>query len=127
MTPKQRQKLETDWNANLSVNDEWGSAFRGKLREKDRDIAICREIATASKHVEVTQGPDETIDTVARAVTTGLRNSEGEQYFVDGHLATKTVWQVQVTDHGNRRELVDVIDKAFKFWAKFIDDRGIAK
>ena len=127
MTPDQRKKLEIDWDVNLCVNDEEGGAFRGNLRKKDRDIAICREIATASKHVNITRGRDETIETVASAKTTSDHDSEAAQIQVNGTFVTTTVWKLKVADHGNRRDLVDVFDKAFKFWVKFVNDRGIAK
>ena len=127
MTRDQRQQLETDWKTKLGIDDDGVGNFRHALRKKSRELAICREIATASKHVEITQGRDESIDTVASATTFSLHNSDGEQIQENGMFVTATKWKLKVEDDGNRREFVEVLHAAFNFWDKFINDRGIGK
>ncbi len=109
MTPDQRKELARDWgnflsSSNLSLVN--AGDFRGVLRRKERTIGICRQIATASKHAEVTSGGDQTIRTVYA--------------LVDG------VWEGTVIDGTQRRSIQSVIEDARDFWDNFIVSRGIA-
>ncbi len=127
MTPDQRQQLETDWEKPLNVNDDQGGAFRYELRQKNREIAICREIATASKHVEVSQNPDKTIDTVASARTSRVVNSDGEPVMAGEHFVVVPAWKLKVQDGPARRDFIEIIDLVIEFWTTFVDQRGIGK
>ena len=127
MTPAQRQQLETDWKVRLQVDSNDGGAFRGELRKVNRELAICREIATASKHVEITNSRDEIIDTVASAKTSIVHNSDGEQIQINGQFVLVTKWKLKVQDGDKKRDFIQIVDQAIKFWIAFIDERGIGK
>ena len=127
MTPDQRQQLETDWKTKLGIDDDGVGNFRRALRLKSREIAICREIATASKHVESTQGRDESIDTVASATTSSVRNSDGEQIQANDQFVVVTRWKLKVKDGDKRRDFIQIIDLVIEFWTEFVKKRGIGK
>lgn len=126
MTRDQRQQLEADWNTKLNVEDDKGGDFRRELRQKKREIAICREIATASKHVKVNQSPDPTIDTVASARTSKVLN-DGEPVKVGAGFLVVPRWTLKVQDRAERRDFIEIIDSVIEYWNEFIDQRGIAK
>lgn len=125
MTKAQRQQLETDWGTELNVGDDKGGNFRRELRQRNREIAICREIATASKHVEVSQSPDRTIDTVASA-RTSRDISDGEAVMAGKGFIVVPSWKLKVQDGSKRQDFVEIIDLVIEFWRDFIDRRGIA-
>lgn len=124
LSPEQRQQLEKDWGKKLREN---GGDFKGTLRLKNRDIAICREIATASKHFEITSSRDETIDTVASATTSAVHDSEGRQIQAGDALVTVTRYKLKVIDGNDRREFVDVLDATVEFWGDFFNTYCIGK
>lgn len=117
---KQRQILEKDWGENLESANNNGNAFRGTLRKLNRDIAICRELATASKHVEVTQGADESIDAVVSARTERAVDSEGNEIAIGDTFVVVPSWKLKVQDGDLRREFLDVLDGAIDYWERFL-------
>ncbi len=127
MTRDQRQQLETDWDKPLNVNDDNGGAFRHELIQINREIAICREIATASKHVEVSRNRDTTIDTVASARTSRVVSSDGETVRVGKGFVVVPAWKLKVIDGSARRDFIEIIGLVIEFWTDFVDQRGIGK
>ena len=119
MDPDQRDALGDEWGTTLRNK----GAFRYALRQQNREVALCREIATASKHVEVIQSPDDTIDAALSAgpgaAITGATS--------DVLLAPCPVWALKVLDGEQRRPILDVLEGAFAFWTEFIYQRRIAR
>ena len=127
MTRDQRQQLETDWDKQLNVNDDNGRAFRRELIQINREIAICREIATASKHVKVSRNRDNTIDTVSKMRTSRVVSSDDEPVMVGEHFVVVPEWKLEVLDGPARRDFIEIIDLVIEFWTDFVDQRGIGK
>ena len=127
MTPPQRQQLETDWKVPLQIESNEGNAFRGKLIEENRELAICREIATASKHVEATRRRDTSIDTIASARTSKVTDSDGNHIRVGKGFVVAQTWKLKVQDGDKRRDFIQIIDLVIEFWTEFVKKRGIGK
>lgn len=127
MTQNQRQQLETEWETKLGIDDDGVGNFRHALRQKSREIAICREIATASKHVEVTRNPDKTIDTVASARTSKVFDSDGNPVRAGEGFVVVPAWKLKVLDGDERRDFIEIIDLVIEFWTAFVNERGIGK
>lgn len=121
MTPEHRKQLETKWKIDLNTEDKKGGTFKHELRNRNREFAICREIGTASKHVEITQSPDDTIDTIASAITSAVHDSDGNQIMVGDSFVVNTRWKLKVKDGEARRDLIEVIDHVLAFWTEFIE------
>ncbi len=119
MTQEHRDALADEWGKPLNVNGNFLSA----VRQENREIGLCREIATASKHVEVSQSPDLTVDTVVSAgpatAITVATNGVPE--------APSPIWALKVLDRGQRRSILEVLEGALAFWTEFIYQRGIAR
>jgi hypothetical protein len=127
MTEQQRKTLRLEWKC-PKMNAE--GQFAAELQKKSRALAICRQIATASKHVEVTKYPDETVDAITSAEPAFLTTEDG------GHLITaegdrlileQPIWVLKVSDGREKRPAVEVLDEALDFWTSFIYGRGICQ
>lgn len=122
MTEDQRNGLRTDWKHRLSNLGE----FRSRAREISRAIGLCREIATASKHVEVTQSPDPTVETTASAAVSDVVVN-GDLVVAGDSPVTVTAWALNVRDDDKLRPFLEVLDEALTFWTEFIYPRKIAR
>lgn len=129
MSEDQKDCLRTGWQADLEL---WGITLRDggnflhALRKKNRDLAICREIATASKHVEVTQHPDPTIDTAVSASDSRVLSNGGETVTdINDQFVTVPRFVLKVSDGAERRPFLEVLDGTLKFWTEFIYPRNI--
>jgi len=121
LTLRQRQVLEKKSGESLDTENERGGAFRHYLKTNSRALAICRELATASKHVEVTQGADETIDAVMNVGTERTVDSTGSEIMVgDSHVVVQS-WSLDVQDGESHHPLLDVLDEAIDYWTQFLD------
>ena len=118
MSDAQRAELSENWKTPLKgIGD-----FRARLRQENRSIAICREIATASKHVSVTQSPEPNIATVASAKASQVMN--GSDIVVVGESAiVVSTWTLKIIDGGNIDEFIAVVNSALEFWSDFIERR----
>jgi hypothetical protein len=119
MTQEQRDDVAAEWEEQLK--DEGN--FKYALRHKDRTVALCREIATASKHVEVTRSPDPSVETIVSAVVQEPRPGASGATIV----GTPTIWVLAVNDNGQKRYIPEVIEAALDFWTRFIHRHGIAR
>ena len=122
-----RQELEVQWGVHLSIERDDGNAFKGELRKRNRDLAICREIATASKHVEVTRNPDGTIDAEVSARTDNVVDSKGDPIVVGDDFVVVQTLTLKVQDGDERRELMDVLENVLRDWTEFLDRYGIGQ
>ena len=122
MSPEQRKALQGDWGVTL---DKQG-IFQTALRDKAPALNICREIATASKHVKVTQYPDHTIDANVSAKASNV-TVDGETVTVNGSPVTTTVWVIEVFVSDQPVPFQKVLEEAISFWHEFIYHRGIAR
>ncbi len=114
-----------------SLKNKYGINNRGDFlhwaRETNQALAICREIATASKHFAVDQSPTEDIATVASARTEKVVDSDGAEIVTDsGGFVVAPAWVLKVDDGDGRREIIDVLEEAEVFWNKFMDVQKIA-
>ena len=91
-------------------------------------IALCREIATASKHVEVTQGADKTIDAITSAAVENVVDNDGKMIVTrDAQPVVVTTWVLMVLDSGQKRPVLEVLEQALEFWTQFIYSRKISQ
>ena len=103
------------------------SDFRYWIRQTNQELAICREIATASKHFSISQSPNEDITTVASSRTEKVTDGDGMGIATgSGGFVVAPVWVLKVDDGKTRREIVDVLEKAKAFWTQFMDEHKIA-
>ncbi len=106
------------------INDR--GSFRYWVRQTNQELAICREIATASKHFAIDQSPNEAIATVASARTEKVIDSDGREIITgSGGFVVAPAWVLKVDDGDARREIIDVLEEAKAFWNQFMDEQKI--
>lgn len=130
MTEEQRQSVARAWGITLSQTTSKSiNQFAGTVRQKNRAINLCREIAIASKHVVNERNPDPAVNTTASATTATVVTIGGDAVVTsDGsEVVTTPTWALKVIDGGNTRPVLAVFKEALDYWTKFIDERGIAK
>lgn len=96
MTPKQRKKFGFKTLADL----------QNHARHNCRELHLCRQAATASKHWTVHQHPDRDV----QVVVTG-----------------EPGWTIYFVDQGKEIPADQVFEMALSFWNEFIYAHGIAK
>ena len=100
--------------------------FQYWVRQTNRELAICREIATASKHFAIDQSPNEVIATVASARTEKVTDSDGIGIATgSGGFVVARAWVLKVDDGEARREIIDVLEEAKAFWSRFMAEQNI--
>lgn len=95
LTPEQREKLGFHTKAELQEH----------AKANCRALYLCRHVATASKHWEVSQYPDDTVD----AIVTG-----------------ETGWTIYFVDDGTKIPADQVFEQALGFWSPFIYQNEVA-
>ncbi|MBR1332828.1 hypothetical protein [Bradyrhizobium ottawaense] len=96
MTAEQREKLGFKKLGDLQTY----------VRKHCRELHLCRQAATASKHWTVEQHPDPDV----QVVVTG-----------------ETGWTIYFVDQGKKIPADNVFEMALSFWIEFIYSHGIAK
>lgn len=89
-------------------------------RQQCRAIHLCRQVATASKHVHVTMYPDPKVDAAASARSQMPENTS------EVIIHAPPIWTVKFIDGQDRLPAIDVFEKALTWWTQFIYGRGIA-
>ncbi len=107
MTKDHKESLRDEWNLKMLTKGE----FMYGLRQRNRELATCREIATAIKHVEL-RSPDETVNTSISATRDSL---------------ISTRWVLEVLDGEVRRPVLEVLEGALNIWTPFIYERKISE
>jgi len=121
MTETQRDRLRAEWDVPLLNKSD----FVGELRRRERCFALCREIATASKHFVVNQTPDDTVDAVT-SLTVSLVTAGGEPVTTnEGEPVGVFKAILKVIDGEQERFAVDVLEILLYFWSEFIYERDI--
>lgn len=116
----------------VAICNEWGlvarsiGEFRHGLRKNNWAVALCREIATASKHVQVSQSPDADVQTTVSAVSSLVTATGRAVRTESGSEVTVTGWKLKVFDGSDWHEMLDVLEEARNFWTTFIYDREFA-
>jgi hypothetical protein len=105
-TPEQRQRLNTPRLGDLQA----------RARQECRALYLCRQIATASKHWEVTS---------FRAHDVGTEFRIGPPQQLSGPAYRRT-WEAVIVDRGVERNAVDVFHEASDYWANLIHLERIA-
>ena len=99
------------------------SAFQNGIRQKSRSIHICRQLAIGSKHMIVTSHPDPTVTVDMRWETKAAKF--GEAKFGDPFAAS--VYHLIVVDNQEEHSAVDVFERAFKDWQRFLGAWGFVE
>jgi hypothetical protein len=106
-SPDQRaeilQQLGSDARANKST-------FQKALMEKCRAIHICRQIATGSKHMTVTQHPDPNVRVEMRWDSAPA-----------GEVKAGYHYRLLIHDGGVERPAVDIFEEALKTWNRWLE------
>lgn len=121
MSKEARLALQVDWDVNLDVENETGGQFRGEVRRRHRPVAICREIATASKHVEVTQNPAEEIDVVAYTRAEPVVDANGNEVVAGSGRVVVPGTTLKVQDADERKDLIEVLQEVIEFWTGLLE------
>jgi hypothetical protein len=96
MTPEQHKKFGFKTLSDL----------QNYARNKCRELHLCRQAATASKHWTVAQHPDPNV----QVIVTG-----------------ETGWTIYFVDQGKKIPADQVFEMALSFWNEFIYSHGIGK
>ncbi|WP_213306008.1 hypothetical protein [Paraburkholderia sacchari] len=107
----------TDWVFNSLPYDRHNDfpdvrAYRRFAQKDSPDLAICREIADASKHSKIDAKPNPEI-------RTGFVRTPDPRSGVDG------IWWFVVAN-GKLRDIREVIDGAVMYWCRTLDSLGLA-
>jgi hypothetical protein len=94
--------------------------FQTAIRSKSRALQICRQLATGSKHMSVTDHPDPNVRAEMRWVSKAAR--AGEMRAGDPLAVHK--YHLVVSDKGVERAAVDVFADAFRDWERFLGEWG---
>jgi hypothetical protein len=86
-------------------------AFQRAVRDQCRAIHLYRQIATASKHREVSLYLDKSVS----AGVSFVQPSDGNRF---------GAWEVFIADGSNIRPALDVLEEARLYWFKFVSDLG---
>jgi hypothetical protein len=123
MTDVQRNDLQVEWE----IDDMTKGNFRFEVRNKNRSLALCREVATASKHVEILQSPDPLVRTevsaeIVNVLSNGMRvvDNDGSQ------VIAEIGWKLLVKDKERSIPFIEVVEGAVDFWTEFIHHKRIA-
>jgi hypothetical protein len=110
MTPAQKDKLKI--HNRLGMQEHAG--------HHSRALHLCRQVATASKHMRVTRFPDPKVKTI-----TTLNAIPPPPQGPPLHAAPG--WFLYFDDDGGVKETEDVFADAYYFWTQFIYRNEIAK
>jgi hypothetical protein len=94
--------------------------FQTAIRNKRRALHICRQLATGSKHMTVTDYPDPNVRAVTQSETEYAR--AGEMRAGDPLVVHR--YRLVVSDKGVERAAVDVFADAFRYWEWFLGEWG---
>jgi hypothetical protein len=95
--------------------------FQTTLMNKIRELHICRQVATGSKHVIVERYPDPNIQAEMR--WEGEFARVGEMRAGDPLAVYR--YRLVVSDKGVERAALDVFEEAFKSWQRFLKQWGM--
>jgi hypothetical protein len=96
-------------------------ALQDKARSESRAVHICRQIATASKHTQVTVAPDPNVETTTSA--TGVDAQADDEAI---NLIFAATWVLKVRDHGQTILAIDLFERALSYWTTFIYTNRVA-
>jgi hypothetical protein len=94
--------------------------FQTAIRSQSRALHICRQLATGSKHMTVTDYPDPNRRAKMRWESEPARVGEmraGDPFAVHRY-------RLMVSDKGVERHAIDVFGEAFKDWERFLGRWG---
>ena len=99
------------------------TAFQVSLQAASPPVLICRHVATASKHMEMTRhvDPSITVDTV----WTKQAARFGATRFGDPFATYTSV--LTVSHEGTDRPAIEIFKEAFGFWQSFLEGHGLAE
>jgi hypothetical protein len=95
------------------------SKFQTAIRNKSRALHSCRQLATSSKHMTVTDYPDPNVRAEMRWETARVDERRAGDPFAGYRLV--------VSDKGVERAAVDVFADAFKDWERFLGEWGFVE
>ena len=108
----------------VTVDDKRNfSAFQNGIRQKSRAIHICRQLATGSKHMTVSNHADPTVKADMRFETKSATFGEAKY----GDPFAVSLYHLIVTDNEEERSAVDVFEQAYKDWQRFLGEWGFVE
>jgi hypothetical protein len=87
-----------------------------------RDIHLCRQAATASKHWEISSHPDPNVSVIVTANSTLATRASHPALLI----ANQSRWTIYFVDDQDVRAATDVFDGALAYWTQMIYPNGIA-
>jgi len=107
----------------FDVNEKW--EFQDKIRRKCSDLAVCDVIANAAKHggaaYKKMGRPDVETILVAHPVA---NDAAGVELVA---VQTDLQWSLEIEVDGKRNDPLELFNRVFLFWHKFIQKHCVAK
>ena len=95
-----------------AIETEELGALQAKARDECRELYLCRQLATASKHRDVEFHFDPMVDA-------GIEiDDSGPDHFV--------AWDAFVDDHGTKRSAITIFERARDYWTGIIYQNKIS-
>jgi len=94
------------------------STFQKAIMERCRAIHICRQIATGSKHMTVTQHPDPNVRVEMRWDSAPARAGELKA----GDPLARYYYRLVIHDSGVERSAVEIFEEALNTWNRWLEE-----
>ncbi len=104
------------------VNKKW--KFQDKIRRECSDLAVCDVIANAAKHGGVADEKEGRPDVETILVTRPVASAAGVELVA---VQTDNQWSLEIEVDGKRKDPLELFNRVFLFWHKFIQKHCAAK
>lgn len=104
------------------VNKKW--KFQDKIRRECSDLAVCDVIANAAKHGGVADEKEGRPDVETILVARPVASAAGVELVA---VQTDLQWSLEIEVDGKRKDPLELFNRVFSFWHKFIQKHCVAK
>jgi hypothetical protein len=131
-SPEQRACILSSFGIESTGAEKDFTKFQIAVVQGSRALRICRQIATGSKHMKVTQYPDPDIraESGLERIPTASTAVLGQAIFgkaVSATPVTYDFYRLVVHDKGVQRPALEIFDEAFNDWEQFLGQWGFVE